>query len=441
MKNIRGIEVIMNRFALFFLFGLCGWCVTSSAMNYPTVHPYFEEVEPAGIKPQSQNQRPSLVGNVDHPIANEANNYGSLSQRIKRVLSNFVPSKKTIGLGLGRAFLQTAVSKICNNRTIFGLNAEHFTFSDCLSYIAQGWTGGQFILDTHNKSRCYNYTQPTRYSLLSKQLQFQEFAEQCLQMIQQLNSNKTINVSKARMKIALRNRIMRFNRFSNHCAELINNFQNRTDAHAQEMHDLLNDMFNDGALLALGQFIDESKQFIIQLEGKKNSGTAQERNELNDKLIELDMFLEACEQFFEERRDAIHEFEANQQANSENHKPAIYHAPRVPQLVSNWSYVHAGMAVATAVGASLLFPKIVALVGTINALKKAGSFLSHASAKPGIAGLAALFGLNCAAAFGSHATTYALEKLVINPVLKPLVIRLLCKLQGVPYNPQPAQAQ
>jgi hypothetical protein len=129
-------------------------------------------------------------------------------------------------------------------------------------------------------------------------------------------------------------------------------------------------------------------------------------------------------------------------------RPAAAAAPQVQAPARNraahgeprdqlgWSYVHAGMAVATIVGSALLFSKVVALAGSVGALHKAGSLLLSVSAKPGMVGLTTLFGLNCAAVFGSMATKYWLEKLVVNPFLKPFLIRLSCKLRGVPYRPR-----
>lgn len=106
-----------------------------------------------------------------------------------------------------------------------------------------------------------------------------------------------------------------------------------------------------------------------------------------------------------------------------------------PREQVGWSFVHAGMSMAALVGSALLFSKLVAVAGSVGALHRVGSLLFNLSARPGAVGLATLFGLNAAAVFGSMATKYWLEKLFINPVVRPLLIRLSCKLRGVPFNP------
>jgi len=106
------------------------------------------------------------------------------------------------------------------------------------------------------------------------------------------------------------------------------------------------------------------------------------------------------------------------------------------ELKPRWSSIHACTATAASIGSVFLFPEMVKMAGMSSFLNKTGSFLARASKEPGAKGIAVLFGLNCATTLCSLATKIALEKYVINPLIKPLLIRFACDLKDKQYDPK-----
>lgn len=100
-----------------------------------------------------------------------------------------------------------------------------------------------------------------------------------------------------------------------------------------------------------------------------------------------------------------------------------------------WNGAYGGAALAKEYGTDLALSKLVPLAGSIGILQKAGSLMALGAAKSGVMGIATLFGVNLAAVFGIMATKYAIEQLVVNPIIKPVLTRVVNSVSRM-GNPQ-----
>ena len=406
----------------------------------------------AAMQPMINAQQPptsSLFNRFCHSVASKVGSYLPSAQTMRAGLRPFVPSSSTVFLGLGTALVQAGWSALCDKMTSDDSNSgfsrafDYVSYANnCILHAVTGWEGGRYILDKKTNRRCYYSSEPLRYALLEKQLQFQKFSNKCKEHINNLELQNKNNKDCAHFKDALLNTVARrklarldqiFNRFGGLCerCESKNN-----DDNFQEIYDLLNNQFNDCTLSEIEQYVTHCGEF-----NNKNDGDPRKKinNQIDEKLLELDTVISASEKFInsaERKINKINKLEPNTNPNNV-HSPAV-NPPGHGELKNGFSLVYAGMEAAKSIGSSILFSKAVAFAGSANSLHKAASLLALASAKPGFCGLATLFGVNCATIFGTMAAAYALEKVVIKPLLKPLFVRLSCKLRGIPYNPQPA---
>lgn len=335
---------------------------------------------------------------------------------------DLVPSAATVFWGLGGALFSTAYS-----REVANVKSDIFSRSSCLSYASTALEGGKYIMNTHTKGRCYQTNDPFYYKVLTKRLEFARFISSCTAI---KNSLEQKNDAFSDFRAMVLRHLTRFQTF----ITLSGNFIDRFDSTIKNNADVTahitqhsTELFTN--LLQIEEHVKEFKTIVEQLNSLgTHDENAQVIEEIYEKLTSVHQFKDQSKQLMAQINDsaAMH---GNTQAPTTSGHDVKYE--------NGWSFVHAGVDVAANVGSALLFPKMVALAGSIKALYNAGSFLSRIAAKPGIVGLSTLFGLNCATTFGTLATAYALKKLVIEPVLKPLFIRMACTVCRRPYNPQP----